>query len=293
MTVDVGSQYNAVSARCTHALGGSVIWAAGKTYTMEGVDDPLQPDKRGLMLNVFDFIFDQIQEDAGSNREYLVYISYLQIYMENVQDLLAQTAGKNLDIGGDLKKGFVAKNLTQVRHPSARRACWMRGENMTVVARLGRHITEHTNQTLKIALSCVNVNCCVLVFKSNTVSRRHRRELLPYMLNGSVHVQRIVKSVADMNRLLQQGKSHRKVGSQEMNSESSRSHCIFTIIVECQEKSEDGSTSVRKGKLNLVDLAGSERQSKSQATGERLQVMRIVTSKGIPSLMDLPDAQLQ
>jgi hypothetical protein len=95
---------------------GSSAFFAGKTYTMEGIDDPSQPDRRGLMLNVFDFIFDQIQEDSGSNREYLVYISYLQIYMENVQDLLAPSAGRNLDIGGDLKKGFVAKHLTQVLH---------------------------------------------------------------------------------------------------------------------------------------------------------------------------------
>ena len=42
-----------------------------------------------------------------------------------------------------------------------------------------------------------------------------------------------------------------------MNRESSRSHCIFTIIVEGVDKTGDNHITV--GKLNLVDLAGSER----------------------------------
>merc|ERR1719446_1463920 len=55
-----------------------------------------------------------------------------------------------------------------------------------------------------------------------------------------------------------------------MNQASSRSHSIFTIVVECCEAS-DRSEHIRVGKLNLVDLAGSERQSKTQASGDRLK----------------------
>ena len=55
-----------------------------------------------------------------------------------------------------------------------------------------------------------------------------------------------------------------------MNAGSSRSHAIFSIVVECC--STDGKDEhIRVGKLNLVDLAGSERQSKTGATGERLK----------------------
>ena len=43
-----------------------------------------------------------------------------------------------------------------------------------------------------------------------------------------------------------------------MNSQSSRSHSIFTITVFIKEKSIDGEESIKVGKLNLVDLAGSE-----------------------------------
>lgn len=46
-----------------------------------------------------------------------------------------------------------------------------------------------------------------------------------------------------------------------MNATSSRSHSIFTVVVECGESDARGDH-IRVGKLNLVDLAGSERQSK-------------------------------
>ena len=47
-----------------------------------------------------------------------------------------------------------------------------------------------------------------------------------------------------------------------MNQTSSRSHSIFTIVIECAESSMEKGDHIRVGKLNLVDLAGSERQSK-------------------------------
>jgi kinesin family protein 3/17 len=54
-----------------------------------------------------------------------------------------------------------------------------------------------------------------------------------------------------------------------MNSESSRSHSIFTIYVESLEKISDGTEKLVGSKFNLVDLAGSERQSKTGSVGDR------------------------
>ena len=54
-----------------------------------------------------------------------------------------------------------------------------------------------------------------------------------------------------------------------MNSESSRSHSIFTIYVESLEKRSDGTEKLVGSKFNLVDLAGSERQSKTGSVGDR------------------------
>ncbi|KAL7457249.1 hypothetical protein ACHAWC_008771 [Mediolabrus comicus] len=93
--------------------------------------------------------------------------------------------------------------------------------------------------------------------------------------NGGVYVQglttKVVKSVNEINSVLQDGKQNRSVGSTLMNSQSSRSHSIFSIVVECSSTDDYGNENIRAGKLNLVDLAGSERQSKTGATGERLK----------------------
>ena len=53
-----------------------------------------------------------------------------------------------------------------------------------------------------------------------------------------------------------------------MNSESSRSHSIFTIYVESLEKNNELEKFVGS-KFNLVDLAGSERQNKNNSNGDR------------------------
>lgn len=70
----------------------------------------------------------------------------------------------------------------------------------------------------------------------------------------------------EIDHVLQTGKKNRSVGATLMNATSSRSHAIFTVVVE----SADGGK-IRVGKLNLVDLAGSERQTKTGATGDRLK----------------------
>ena len=45
------------------------------------------------------------------------------------------------------------------------------------------------------------------------------------------------------------------VGSTNMNEQSSRSHAIFTVTIECSDKGPDGKQRVRVGKLHLTDLA--------------------------------------
>ena len=81
----------------------------------------------------------------------------------------------------------------------------------------------------------------------------------------------VVNNADDMDRIMTLGNKNRSVGSTNMNADSSRSHAIFTVTVECSEKGADGEQHVRVGKLHLVDLAGSERQAKTGASGQRLK----------------------
>jgi kinesin family protein 3/17 len=62
-----------------------------------------------------------------------------------------------------------------------------------------------------------------------------------------------------MDKYMTMGTQNRSVGATAMNKESSRSHCIFTVYIECSLTDPKGNERITAGKLNLVDLAGSER----------------------------------
>uniref|UniRef100_A0A0N5CD08 Kinesin-like protein n=1 Tax=Strongyloides papillosus TaxID=174720 RepID=A0A0N5CD08_STREA len=86
---------------------------------------------------------------------------------------------------------------------------------------------------------------------------------------GSVYIKDVkeceVNNMHDVNKILQHGASMRQTATTSMNQRSSRSHAIFTAVIEWDEITNEG-TITRKGKINLVDLAGSENIGKSGAT---------------------------
>ncbi|NWH66467.1 KIF4 protein, partial [Geococcyx californianus] len=81
--------------------------------------------------------------------------------------------------------------------------------------------------------------------------------------------ERRVTCAQDTVSCLEQGNNSRTVASTAMNSQSSRSHAIFTISVD--QKKKNDKNGVFHSKLHLVDLAGSERQKKTKAEGDRLK----------------------
>ncbi|CAA6664106.1 unnamed protein product [Spirodela intermedia] len=81
-----------------------------------------------------------------------------------------------------------------------------------------------------------------------------------------------VCTMKDVTRLLTKGLANRRTGATSINAESSRSHCVFTCVIESHSKSiADGLNSLKISRINLVDLAGSERQKLTGAAGERLK----------------------
>mmetsp|Transcript_27270 Transcript_27270/g.56059 ORF Transcript_27270/g.56059 Transcript_27270/m.56059 type:complete len:966 (-) Transcript_27270:197-3094(-) len=162
----------------------------GKTWTMQG--PPEGGELRGVIPNSFEQIFENIKADPET--EYLIRCSYLEIYNEEIRDLLGDDTKAKLDLKEDPDKGVHVKGLTD----------------------------------------------------------------------------KVVGDVKGINDVMDAGFSNRTVGATLMNEGSSRSHAIFTVIVEANSV-VNGKDHFRKGKLNLVDLAGSERQSKTGATGDRLK----------------------
>mmetsp|Transcript_988 Transcript_988/g.2094 ORF Transcript_988/g.2094 Transcript_988/m.2094 type:complete len:735 (-) Transcript_988:331-2535(-) len=166
---------------------------AGKTHTMEGVNEP--SELRGIIPNTFEHMFDHIALNSAHDK-YLVRASYFEIYNEEIRDLLSpQKSAHGLELKESSDSGVYIKDLTSV----------------------------------------------------------------------------VVKSVAEINSVLQKGKKNRSVGFTLMNAGSSRSHSIFSIVIECCSVDSDKNEHIRVGKLSLVDLAGSERQSKTGASGDRLK----------------------
>ncbi|XP_078481618.1 kinesin-like protein KIF3A [Ciona intestinalis] len=164
----------------------------GKTFTMEGVRSV--PELRGIIPNSFAHIFGHIAKAEGDTR-FLGRVSYLEIYNEEVRDLLGKDQTARLDVKERPDIGVFVKDLSMF----------------------------------------------------------------------------VVNNADDMDRIMTLGNKNRSVGATDMNEQSSRSHAIFTVTIECSEKGLDGQQHVRVGKLHLVDLAGSERQVKTGATGQRLK----------------------
>jgi hypothetical protein len=105
----------------------------------------------------------------------------------------------------------------------------------------------------------------------------------------------VVKSSADVSKVLGIGYNNRHVGETNMNRESSRSHAVFMLTVNRQERVQSGDDFINKtivSKLTLVDLAGSERQKSTNAAGNTLkeasQINKSLTVLGqvINSLVD-------
>lgn len=102
-----------------------------------------------------------------------------------------------------------------------------------------------------------------------TLRVREHKILGPYV-EGLTKL--VVSSFKDIENLMIEGNKSRTVAATNMNTESSRSHAVFNIVLTRSEyDKETESIGEKVSKLSLVDLAGSERASKSGAEGERLK----------------------
>ncbi|KDR15685.1 kinesin-like protein KIF3A [Zootermopsis nevadensis] len=164
----------------------------GKTFTMQG--DCMAPELKGIIPNSFAHIFGFIAK-AAERKKFLVRVSHIEIYNEEIRDLLGKDQTAHLEV-------------------------------------------------------------------------KERPDIGVYIRDLSGYV---VNNADDMERIMTLGNKNRVVGATAMNSQSSRSHAIFTITIENGDVGEDGKQHIKMGKLHLVDLAGSERQSKTGATGMRLK----------------------
>ena len=91
---------------------------------------------------------------------------------------------------------------------------------------------------------------------SKSSSTQSRLELRENPRASGVHITNLtwkhVSSIDDCLKFKRQGDLARTMGSTQMNRDSSRSHTMFSLAVQCRQA--DQTKLVRQGKLNFVDL---------------------------------------
>ena len=84
---------------------------AGKTYTMLGTEE-----NPGIMSLTMNELFERIK--SYPEREYTIKLWYLEIYNENIRDLLVNNSD-NLDLREDPNKGLVVSGITEINPKSS------------------------------------------------------------------------------------------------------------------------------------------------------------------------------
>mmetsp|Transcript_120640 Transcript_120640/g.303298 ORF Transcript_120640/g.303298 Transcript_120640/m.303298 type:complete len:1307 (-) Transcript_120640:181-4101(-) len=130
----------------------------------------------------------------------------------------------------------------------------------------------------------------LLIDKPPPKDRKGGLEVKKDLGRGMMYVdgvtEKVIKSPEELMATLTEGEKKRHVTATKMNSASSRSHLLLSIIIECVVKETE---QVLFGKITLCDLAGSERPKKSEVSGEGLKEA-IEINKSLSALGDVIEA---
>ncbi|KAL7885537.1 hypothetical protein AOLI_G00058320 [Acnodon oligacanthus] len=142
------------------------------------------------------------------------------------------------------------------------------GINIWSVTELLRLCKERENCTYTIKISMLEVYVeslidllCENLHSEVEIRTQGRSVAVPGLTQVEVRTEEDVLSVMEM------GEKHSHLTPDEANTESSYSHLLLIVTVECTDIVCGATT---RGTLTLCELAGSERISKTQATGQRL-----------------------
>jgi hypothetical protein len=81
----------------------------GKTHTMMG---QAKPDQQGIVPRSFRQIVDLT--DHSETKKFLVQVSYIEIYNEEVHDLLGKDIKEHMEVKENPGEGFYVKGLTKI-----------------------------------------------------------------------------------------------------------------------------------------------------------------------------------
>ncbi|WVZ61452.1 hypothetical protein U9M48_011320 [Paspalum notatum var. saurae] len=240
---------------------------------------------RGIELihnaQAYSFTFDKVFDHSASQQDVFIEISQLvQSALDGYKVCIfayGQTgSGKTYTMMGnpelDDKKGLIPRSLEQIFQAS--QSLNSQGWKYKMQASM----LEIYNETIRDLLVTNRIN------SQDGGSSKYN---IKHDANGNTNVSDLtvvdVISINEVSSLLRRAAQSRSVGRTQMNEESSRSHCVFTLRIFGVNEGTDQQV---QGVLNLIDLAGSERLNKSGATGDRLKETQAI-NKSLSCLSDV------
>ena len=211
----------------------------GKTHTMEGsLDDD---ENRGIIPRSAQAIFERLKDVKNHFTESSVTAQYLEIYNEELADLLTEREAKL-----QVKRRMCFPCFALISR--FMRACTFSGSNRGCCSDICAFWL--LNRSLGFVLNTV----CLQIVED--VPRDGKKSKGLFVQNLS---EKVVETAEDVHNLMKLAQERRRIGETKMNKASSRSHCLFTLKVHAK-KIVDSTGAVMEcmGKLHMVDLAGSE-----------------------------------
>jgi hypothetical protein len=103
-----------------------------QTHTMEGKPDP--PNLRGIIPHSFYHIFESV--NAAKNQQFLIRASYLEIYNEEIRDLLSKDPKNSLELKENVDSGVYVKDLTSFVVKNVAGECCLRSDGIVAIYHL-------------------------------------------------------------------------------------------------------------------------------------------------------------
>eukprot|EP00948_MAST-09A_sp_MAST-9A-sp1_P002281 g2281.t1 len=237
--------------------------------------------------------------------EFSVRISFLELYNEVLEDLLAsdatvhhhrnsstasttgqQQSGGNGSSGGLVGNDDLSRKSLEANHPfdknkrrqrqsssgGGRYSTGSTGSTSSIGGGLGIGSDMDLSSPMTTNGTATNLPPSSSSHGSNSSYRKPKLRLCDDPRKGVVCQnleEVIVHSASDVFSILNRAISRRRTAATLLNRNSSRSHSIFSITIHTKETTIKGEDLLKVGKLNLVDLAGSECIGRSGAKNKR------------------------
>ena len=236
----------------------------GKTFTMGILEMVSSGDGRGekdgIIPRSLGYIYDrkgQMEREGEGGISVDVRLSFIQIYCETIQDLLAPANSTS-----DAEASSAQTSNTSRLSPS-----WFGDNSMQSGVRdddADTTVNTTANTTINSTIAAAEIDHANLPIREDKKRGFYIQHLTTYAVN----------SYAEASSLVNLGLSNRIMAPTLMNTTSSRSHTVLTLTITQTSQ----FSSKKRSKLLLVDLAGSERIKRTTSTDVRLKEAQSINS---------------